>query len=316
MTWLTTTLIILALLTIWFFYITRKSRDHNESVYGRFHRGYRRLVFWAGDIRAIRHFPFITWDVHHHKVEYDEAMQALPKIHKGDIGLHRDGGYLSNLAIPGFLIHAWIHVNDPERNGDIIETTNMQIVEAISDGVVKRHALHPIRSDYTIILRPKDVTEMDIERAVKKAESIVGARYDADFKFDIEEEIKLFTEEMVIKDMSKNDAEQDRAELDVIKNNMQAEWDGGFSCTETVSFAWWHKRRQLRLFRTKARGKEVILADDMINNGFEIVWMSDSVTYETAKKMNLGEEALEMIKEYREKHPVKDASRSPTTKTS
>lgn len=280
------------LLIIWFLYITRSGRDHDSSVFGRFHRAYRRLVFWAGDIRRLHCFPWVTWDVHQHQVEYHEALQILSKCRKGDVGIHRDNGYLSNLAIPGFMKHAWIHVEDPDP-------VNAMIVEAISDGVVKRHGMFPIRSDFTIILRPKGVSEEDIDRSVKKAESIVGCRYDASFKFDIEDELKLFEKRVTKKVIPQEQAQEDRQELDIAQNNIKAEWDGGFSCTETISFAWWHVRRQLRLFRQQSRGKKVILADQLINNSWEIVAMSDSVTPEIAKKMGLGEEGVDMIKSFR-----------------
>jgi hypothetical protein len=253
-------------------------------------------VFWGGDIRLLGCFPYITWDVHEHLVEYDEAMQALPLIRAGDIGLHRDRGYLSNLAIPGFMKHAWVHINSPVIEGGACDITKMQIVEAISEGVVKRHALFPIRSDYVIILRPKNTTKEEIKKAVRNANKIVGCRYDASFDFDIEDELKM------LETRGPNGIvglAEDKLELNRIKVNTLAEWDGGFSCTETASFAWWHKRKQLKLFRTWARGKQVILADQLINNGFDIVWMSKSITEEVAKQLGLSEEGVEMIKELR-----------------
>jgi hypothetical protein len=198
--------------------------------------------------------------------------------------------------------HAWIHINDPDVCAcGKTETTDMHIVEAVSEGVLRRHALYPIRSDYVIILRPKDVTKDEINRAIHNAQKIIGCRYDASFNFDIEDELKLLG--------TRGPGEmkyylEDRNELTHLRNSVKAEWDGGFSCTETVSFAWWHKRRQLRLFRTEARGKKVILADQLINDGFKIVWMSKSITEQIIQKHNLGEEALEMITEYRKTHPV------------
>jgi hypothetical protein len=268
------------------------------------------MVFWGGDVRLLDSFPYITWDVHEHLTDYDEAMQALPLIKAGDIGLHRDCGYLSNLAIPGFMKHAWVHIDSPitsgirtaeNLEGIAHDTTKMQIVEAISEGVVKRHALFPIRSDYVIILRPKDATQDEINKAVRNANKIVGCRYDASFKFDIEDELKMLGTRGP-GDLLKT--AEDKLELDRIRTNTIAEWDGGFSCTETASFAWWHKRRKLQLFRTTARGKQVILADQFINDGFEIIWMSDSITEEVATLYGLGEEGLELIKEYRMKSPV------------
>ncbi len=289
-------------LLAWALYITRSGGDHDKKVRTRLGRAWRRLVFWAGDIRHIGHFPWITWDVHEHFVDYDEAAAALPEVRPGDVGLHRDRGYLSNLAIPGFMKHAWIHVDGPmnctdSEGGARFDTTGLQIVEAVSEGVVRRSALFPIRSDYTIILRPRDAGQLEIEHAVSKAKRIVGCEYDADFKFDIEEELEHFG----APGATREEADDDLREIDVFSTNLGAEWDGGFSCTETVSFAWWHCRRALRLFRKPARGKMVILADDMINSGFEIVWISESVTPEVAEKLGLGEEGIEMIRAWRQK---------------
>ena len=72
---------------------------------------WRKLVFFAGDIRKIESFPWLTWAVKKHKVCFDEILEALPLVQFGDVGLHRDMGYLSNVAIPGFMKHAWMHIN-------------------------------------------------------------------------------------------------------------------------------------------------------------------------------------------------------------
>ena len=71
---------------------------------GFFNDIYRKAVFFIGDIRKIDSFPWVTWDVHQHRVSLDEIIEALPKIKYGDVGIHRDDGYLSNIAIPGFMI--------------------------------------------------------------------------------------------------------------------------------------------------------------------------------------------------------------------
>jgi hypothetical protein len=242
---------------------------------------YRKAVFFAGDIRRIHHFPWVTWDVHQHEVRMEEILEALPLIKYGDIGVHRDAGYLSNIAIPGFMKHAWIHTDDG--------TKKPMIVEAISEGVVHRSAVYPMYSDYTIILRPKGVDYKARRGACKKAKSIVGTRYDHDFKFDVEAELKHY---------KGDDTEQATQELGSALKYMQ-KFDHGFSCTEAVSYAWWHRREQLRIYREKSRGKEVILADSFINGGLDIVWASKSVTVDVAVKMGLHEEGVEMIRKFR-----------------
>lgn len=248
-----------------------------------FHNIWRSIVFFGGDIHRIHSFPYFSWDQSGPPMDYAEALEALKFIKPGDIGLHREWGYLSNIAIPGFTKHAWIHVNPND------------IVEAVSEGVLRRNALHPIISTYVIILRPKNVTAAEIQRAIDKANKIVGCQYDTDFQFDIESELALFNEP------------QDRAigKDDLAKGlkNLQ-KWDGGFSCTETVSFAFWHKRNQLGITRARARGKDVILGDSFINPNFEIVWMSKSITPKVANKLGLHQVGVEMINRYFLTHTV------------
>lgn len=237
-----------------------------------FHNAWRKIVYWVGDIRRISHFPFITWHVHEHLISYEETLQALEHIKPGDIGIHRDRGYLSNVAIPGFMKHGWIHLSSDT------------IVEAVSEGVVKRSSIYPIHSDYTIILRPKKYTPDDVDKALNKANTIVGQQYDVDFCFDIEKEVQMFGGK----------------EIEAARENI-AKWDGGFSCTEVVAFSYFHLREQLHLYRKERRGKMVITADDFLNNCFEIVWCSKSVTSEVAKSLGLHEEGVDMIKRYWEK---------------
>lgn len=236
------------------------------------HSFWRKLVYFVGDIRRLNCFPWVTWDVHQHDISFEEALEALKYTDAGYVGLHRDKGFLSNLTIPGMFKHAFFFL-DKEM-----------VVEAISEGVVKRHALYPVVSDYVIILKPKDVTSEETQRAVNKANSIVGCQYDVDFQFDIENEVRLFEQE----------------DKDSIKENL-VKWDGGFSCTETCQFCWYHLKDKLRLYRSKHMGKMAIIADDFINNGFEIVWLSSNVTVDAAIKMKLSEQGIEMIKEYWEK---------------
>ena len=262
-------------------YFTRNARDPKPGILNRLHRAWRRIVFFVGDIHLMHTFPYITWDNSGPQMDYKEAMDALRHIRAGDIGLHRDWGYLSNVAIPGFMKHAWIHINEPQTNG-IHDISNMNIVEAVSEGVLKRSALHPLISEYVIILRPKGMNEIDIKHAVSKAEKIVGCNYDADFKFDIEQELEHFNETNL--------------------KNLAAEWDGGFSCTEAVSFAWWHKHEELGLYRVHTRGKDVILADNMLNRNFEIIWMSKTITPEIAASYGMPEEGVQIIKDYRDKN--------------
>jgi len=244
------------------------------------HLLWRRLVFWVGDIRKLAHFPWITWDVHEHRVRHEEIMAALPQIRYGDIGLHRDAGYLSNLAIPGFMKHAWIFTEDGPCP---------MIMEAISEGVVHRSAVYPMHSDYTLILRPRGVSENERKGACLKAKRVGGASYDVDFKFNIEEELRHY---------GGQDTQGAQQDLGAAENNLQR-FDMAFSCTELVSYCWWHKREQLGLYRSMHQGKYSIIADDFLNENWEIVWMSESVTEEAARTLKVPEKGLEMIRAWR-----------------
>ncbi len=114
-----------------------KKSDTSTSSFSRSLNGiWRELVFFFGDVRHLPAFPWVTWAKHVHYVELGEVVEALPLIKFGDVGIHRDWGYLSNLAIPGFMKHAWIHTIDG--------TSTPTIVEAISEGVVKRSAIYPM----------------------------------------------------------------------------------------------------------------------------------------------------------------------------
>ena len=241
---------------------------------------WKKLVFLAGDIRRLNCFPWVTWSVHDHKVCLGEIYEALPLIKFGDVGLHRDWGYFSNIAIPGFMKHGWIHVSSGENPP--------MVVEAISEGVVLRSAIYPMFSDYTIILEPKDVCDDERKGACKKARGIIGENYDCNFEFDIEKQLKYYSGECV--DEAKGDLSLGQKRL--------KKYDPAFSCTEVCSYAWWHKRESLRLFRKPRRGKKVIIADDFLNNGWKIKWMSRSVTVETAVKHGLHEEGITMIEDF------------------
>jgi hypothetical protein len=243
----------------------------------------RKLVFFFGDLRRIQCFPWITWDVHKKMVNYHEALKGIKKAKAGDIGLHRDKGYFSNLAIPGFLKHAWIHITD----GTDLE--HAEIVEAVSEGVLKRHALYPVMSDFAIILRPPNVDEKDIKRAVRFANKLVGCEYDVDFEFDIEQ----VHEKMAKVD---DDAREGKEEFHTSRDNLKERY-GSFSCTEVVSFCWWHRRRKLQIGREEYAGKEIIKPDSLIR-GFQIVWASKQTTPEMARKYKVPEVIVQKLEDY------------------
>jgi hypothetical protein len=185
--------------------------------------------------------------------------------------------------------HAWIHVQDG------IETP--EIVEALSEGVMLRNAIHPIHSDYTIILTPNEsaqVTDEHRKGACLKAKRLRGVPYDPHFRFNIEEELKYL--------VGGNEGEA-RQDLELGKEQIRA-YHIAFSCTEVVAYAWWHLRENLGITREKSWGKSVILADSFLNDCWRIKWASDSVTPEAARKMGLHPKGVELIEEYRRVAPT------------
>ena len=245
-----------------------------------FNNLYRSFLNWGGDVKKLNAFPYVTWDTTTHKIDFDEILAALPLVEYGDIGLHREVGYLSNSVIPGFMKHGWIHVED--------DPSSPKIVEAVSEGVIYRNAIYPLFSDYAMILSPKNVTEEERAGACKKAKSLVGADYDVNFKFDIEKELHFY---------SGKDKVSASSDLKVSSDNLK-KYVPTFSCTEVVGYSWWHKREELGLFRTECNGKNVLKPDMFVNTDWKIKWMSSSITLDIAKKLGLHEEGLYLIEDY------------------
>lgn len=221
------------------------------------------IIFKLGDVRYIGWPGMVTWACKPHGLSAKDIRNADAACQPGDIGLHRDSGYLSNLGIPGAFKHAWVVISE-------------DCVEAVSEGVIKRDRIAPLISDYVVILRPHNMTDFDKAEAVRRARSIVGSDYDANFDFNFEE-----TEEKQFAANLKGGA-----------------FHAAFSCTEVAGYSWYHKKKELRIFRTRQAGREAIVADDYLTMNFDVVYASPSVTPEWAKAMGLGEAAREKLAEY------------------
>lgn len=257
-------------------------------------RATRAIAFAAGDLRAQAGLPWFTTNVREHKISIGEACEAVATARFGDVGLHRDTDYFTNLTIPGAMKHAWIHTHDIEdgkgRNGGLI-------VEATSNGVQSKHALTPYISDYAVLLRPIGVTDEQRKGACVKANDIIGAEYDTNFHFDIEKELQFYDV----------DDEDDKVEaVSSLRTSEMAlrKWHHAFSCSEAVAYSWWHCRKELSIYRRKWMGKDVILPVDFIHQGFEIVWCSESWTVDVARKQGLNEQALDMLACWKNRGPL------------
>jgi hypothetical protein len=242
----------------------------------------RRIVFWVGDTRKISHFPWVTWDTKEHKIDLNEVDFAKTFLRNGDIILHRDSGFLSNIAIGGAMIHAGIYVD------------NMQVIEAISEGVTKRNAGHILHSDWAIILRPNFESFLTREAAINEAmdwaNRIVDFPYDVLFNFCSEVDQKLVIEHG----------------KGAIKHGVK------FCCTEIPHFCYFnylkelniHRRRNINFFTWLISlpglhpGKMVVDADMYVKGNFDIVWCSKEFTAQWAEMMGCNKKYVDKIDKY------------------
>jgi hypothetical protein len=223
-----------------------------------------------------------------------EYCEVIPQLQPGDVVLHRDDRFgPCNWFIGGLMIHAGIYIG------------NNEIVEAISEGVVRRHVGHILESDYTMVVRPNNVFSQYarahvIQDACVKARSIEGFEYDMLFDFC------------------------DAVEFDALQkikfNFVQSSWREkakqagiSFCCTEVPYFCYYPVCEILGLFRrrnvsalTKAlgwiglpTGEAVIDADMYVTaHGFDLIWCSSSATLGWATKMRASEAMLSKMTAY------------------
>lgn len=227
------------------------------------------LILTFGQFRRIKCMPwFKSYGYDQHNITLKDIRCGSAVARPGDVGLHMDDGFASNLVIPGAFKHAWVFVDGND------------CVEAVAEGVLRRDDMVPLQSDYAVILRPIGTTKTDVDKAVARAKMLVGYEYDANFKFDIEEA------------ESSMGLPKDRAML-----NLKG-FHPAFSCTETVGVSWWHCKDKLAIFRSVHAGREAIIADDFLRMGFGIVWMSPGVTELWAKEGGMHEDARKKIKDF------------------
>lgn len=297
----------------WLLWISRGTDDADPNTLSyRFHRAWRRIAFWAGDVRldwqlyfGVIPFPLISWTHHEYAVSPELLLNTCKVLRRGDVMLATKFGYIfSNMAIPGCFKHAGIITdecvegarvlgldeNGQPFTGRVLDPTEMRLVEAISEGVVRRHPLHA-RGDCMIFLRPKHMTDRERDKAASTADKLVGCKYDASFNFNISEELSYLDESVSKEELDYSTAILRRAEM-----NHRAEYDLAFSCTEAVAAAWWFRRRQLGIARKLVRGRMCITADQFVSRDFSIVWTN--VTVKEAEKAGLHEEGLRELEAY------------------
>lgn len=251
------------------------------------YRLFRWLVFKVGDTRWVgwRHFPFVvTWAVDKHDIDLNEViLDALPRLLPGDVCLHRDRGFLSNLAIGGVMVHAGLYVG------------HGQVVEAISEGVVKRHVAHILHSDRAMIVRPRferpETYEKAVAEALEWAERIVGFPYDPLFRFDCRKQRDL---------LARHGPER------AVRRQVR------FCCTKVPYFCYLDYVEQLDLRRRRATtplhtvlswiglhpGRTVVDADMYVRGNFDIVWASRRMTPDWARRRGARGEYLRKLEDY------------------
>ncbi len=246
----------------------------------------RQIIFFIGDLRAESSFPWFSTSLRKHLVSHSELQKVLKLAKHGDVGLHLEKDFLTNLTIPGSFKHAWIHTADAEYDD---KNYGGLIVEATSSGVLEKCASIPLITDYAVLLRPTGLTDNQIKGACIRARQIIGASYDTRFKFDIEKQLEFY-ENLD----SKSYANKTLKEHEVRLNN----WDRGFSCSEVVAYCYWHANNTLNLHRRTVLGKEVILPSDFLDFNFEIIWASASLNNYKSSKLNLSSKAKEKMSRY------------------
>ena len=148
------------------------------------------VVTQVGDIKSPVKSPLIFT---HLEKEFIKKL-----LQPGDIILTFSEGYMSNIFLPGYFKHGIMYIGD--RNNwtqaewgimDIsIENKNNihngdDIIEAVSEGVVSNSILKVLdtKINRMLILRPQ-LTESEINRALKSAHAYLGNSYDFNFDFN------------------------------------------------------------------------------------------------------------------------------------
>ena len=242
---------------------------------------FRWMVFLMGDLRWLgwKKFPFcLGWYSYEEKIDLNEVLyDAIPMLKPGDVILHRDEGFLSNIFIGGAMIHAGLYVGDG------------QVVEAISEGVVRRNAAHILYSDRAIILRPR-VSEDAKTQAIEWAHRIVSFGYDFMFNFNGENE-----REMIRKH-------------GIAARNMGVR----FACTEVPYFCYLDHTRGMSIKRRRnvnlltrslsviglKPGEAVVDADMYVVADMDVIWCSKKFTPEYCSSRRCGPEYVAKVKSW------------------
>lgn len=238
---------------------------------------YRWVIFKVGDIRRLKSFPKLTWDVTYPEICGYERHKMAQMLQVGDVILSRHDGYLSNLGIGGAMIHGAIYVGDGS------------CVEAVSEGVIKSSAYDALHADKVVIMRAKGLSPKVRKEIADRALSIVGFEYDVLFDFNTEEEKEK-----------------------ILDNKELAKKSVRFACTEVPFYAYNGWAKHLRIERKPNPsilakllvwvglhvGDRIIKADDYIESDMEIVYVSKGATFMWFRSKGSSNQVLHKISKY------------------
>lgn len=254
-------------------------------------RCFARVVLSAfGSFRIEKGFPWFSTATHESKITIDEAASALTRVRYGDIGLSRRDWYLSNLIIPGAMKHVWLHTHDATS---IRGRTGGLVIEATRDRVHHRHALYPLRSDYAVILRPRGLTVEQLKGSGCRAQNIKYLLYGQSPEIDPKHNVGFY----------ERPAHLDAA-LDELYMHAAAfrKWERGFTPAEAIAYCFWHVRETLKIRRSPFGRHQVIVPQDFLSFNFDIIWASNSLTLNTARRMGFNDVALDKLAKYLQGH--------------
>lgn len=129
------------------------------------------ILRFLGDAYVCASPLWFTYKPTMHKVKGHQVREVLNCVIAGDILLHRQGGYLNTVLLPGFWSHAGLFVG------------NDRIIHAIGEGVVHEDVIDFCRTDAVCVLRVKNLTPEQLQKAIVTANRLEIERVGYDYTF-------------------------------------------------------------------------------------------------------------------------------------
>ncbi len=217
-----------------------------------------------GDIKIFKFPLFILYDPGSYKVKGYEVRKVIDSVKPGDIMVRGYSNYLDGYFIPGFFSHTGLYLGETKKTDlvmpEIVEKVfyegKQAVIHSMAEGVFMEDLINFCKCDYLVILRrnqqiePKVNFNEDFKKVYQKAMKNLGKGYD--FKFDFSDIGNLSCTELV------------------------------FICNEDYLPLYNVKLKIRRMLFAK---REILIPDDFITKEFEIVFVSQSVSPDTIKKI-------------------------------